>query len=464
MNPNAQIIGEPSLSCFRSKKESINRTLLNPESFEGRIENPMKLTTQRLSRLTVFLNDRTAFLILFAAVGGVKLALCALAPASFELRSLPAIGFSASPWVILENGIFEAWKMVTGSNSSYSAWASATPTAMDGYLRLLSVLLRLPAFICDILMSAGLYLTAIRITGSVQLGRVTSLAWFLNPFTLFAAELLAVPDVLVALLTLFSVLCLLCRRPILSSVLLACSIGLKLYPILLLPAFLIYIQTEFQTKRRYELCLLAGGTFGIVAYLSWLLQGAKLTVSDFTTYTAVSQPFGVLSIFSSHVPLSVAMAVVVAAYFLAYYYAADSSPTRTLIDTLIVVLLTYFALSDFYGQYFIWTLPFITLDFTLFNRRRFGISLGLLLFLFGTWLLASGAFATPSGYSLLLIQLEGSAIPSYSVALQKFLQDAVTQYVVFPVMADVMYAFALVYLLSIVKHWNWGRRVRKNNR
>jgi hypothetical protein len=154
------------------------------------------------------------------------------------------------------------------------------------------------------------------------------------------------------------------------------------------------------------------------------------------------------------------MAAVITVYFLAYYYADDSNRTRNLIGTVIVVLLSYFTLSDFYAQYFIWTLPFITLDFTLFNRRRFRIFLALLLFLFGAWLLASGVFATSSGYSLLLMQLEGNSLPPYATALQRFLQDAVTQYVVFPVIVDAMYAFALVYMLSIVKHWNWGRQVR----
>lgn len=425
----------------------------------------MKMTSQRLSGLTVFLNDRIAFLVLFAVIAAVKLTWSALAPASYDLQALPALGFSASPWVVLENDLFEAWKMFTGSNISYAAWASATPATMDGYLRLLSVLLRLPAFICDILMSVGLYLTAFELSGSVQLGRLTSLAWFLNPYTLFAAELLAVPDVLVALLTMFSILCLLWHRPILSSVLLACSIGLKIYPVLLLPAIFIYIHRNFEKKRWYELCLIANGFLGIVAYLSWLLWGyLSLLFEDFTTYTPVSQPFGILSIFSSHIPLSVAMAAVVAVYFLAYYYAGVSNPKRNLVHTLIVVLLTYFILSDFYAQYFIWTLPFITLDFTLFNRRRLGLFVILLLFLFGTWLLISGVFATPSGYSLLLIPLEGPSLPSYSAAIQKFLHDEVTQYIVLPLLADAVYAFALIYLLALIKHWNWTGQVRTDSR
>lgn len=423
----------------------------------------MKITAQRLSVLRVFINDRIAFLVVFAVVAGVKLTLSALAPASYDMQAFPLFGISASPWIVIENNLFEAWKMFTGSNISYAAWTSATPATMDGSLRLLSVLLRLPAFICDILMSLALYLTAFEISGSVQLGRLTSLAWFLNPYTLLAAELLAVPDVLVALLTVFCIWLLLRHRPILSSTLLACSIGLKLYPILLLPAIFIYMHMGPERKLRHELYLLAGGVLGIFAYLSWLLEGATVAVSHFTTYTPVSQPLGVLSILSSNIPLSVAMAAVVALYFLAHYYARYSSPTRNLIDILIVVLLTYFTLSDFYGQYFIWALPFITLDFTLFNRRRLGLIVTLLLFLFGTWLLTSGGFVTPSGYSLLLIQLEGPALPSYSTAIQKFLQDTATQYLVLPLMADAMYAFAVVYLLSIIKHWNWKRQVRKDN-
>jgi hypothetical protein len=438
--------------------------LLNPESYESREDYLMHFVTQRLSRLAVFLNNRTAFLLLFVAAAAVKLILSALAPASFDLQSLPVIGFSASPWVVLENGLFEAWKMATGSSISYGEWASATPATMNGSLRFASVLLRIPPFICDVLMSVGLYLTALKITNSIQIGRLTSLAWFLNPFTLFAAELLGVPDVLVALLTVFSILCLLWDRPILSSILLACSIGLKLYPILLLPALFMYIDSKYVTKRRYEFCLVAGGILGIVAYLGWLFASYfSLFLQDFTKYTPVSQPFGVLGVLSSTIPLSVAMAAVVTVYFLAYYYGEYPNPPAKLVDNVIVILLVYFVFSDFYAHYFIWVLPFITLDITSFNRRRLGILVILLVFLFGTWLLTSGFFATPSGYSLLLIQLEGTGLPSYSIVIHKFLQDALTQYIVLPLMADATYAFALIYVLSIIRHWNWTRPLRTNN-
>lgn len=309
----------------------------------------MKMLPPRLSRMTFFVNDRTAYLFLLAVSAAIKLTLCAVAPASYDLQALPATGFTASPWVVVENGLFETWKTVTDSNISYGLWATAAPPTMNSYLRLLSVTLRLPAFICDILMSVALYFTTFKITGSVQLGRLASLFWFLNPLTLFAVELLGVPDVLAALLTMLSILCLISRRPILSSILLAFSVGLKLYPILLLPAIFIYMHMQLEAKRRYELCLVASGALGIVAYLSWLLEShLSLIIEDFTTYTPVSTQFGVLSILSSSVPLSLAMAAVAAVYFLAHSYGERSNPTSNLVHTIIVVLLAYFTLSDFH--------------------------------------------------------------------------------------------------------------------
>lgn len=422
----------------------------------------MRLIAPLRSLLSFFLQNRNAYFALFGVAAAIKLMLSALAPASFELETWQFFGFYASPWVVIEGGLFQVWRILTSSTISLDVWSKTTPWAMQGDLRLLSLLLRLPAFASDVMMAIVLYLAAANFTGKSRLGRLSSLIWFLNPFTLFAAELLAVPDVLVALLTLVSMLYLVREKTLLSSVILCCAIALKLYPIILLPAILIYMQRYSGMKRRSKLWPMVCGFLGVVAYLSWLLLGSKLTVEYFTTYTPVSQPFAVLGVFSSNIPLSVAAGALTVVYFLAWYFAPDSSPMGYLIHLFSVVLLTYFIFSDFFAQYFIWVLPFIVLDITLFSRRRFALLAVLSLFLFGTWFLNSnsGAFLTPSGYSLLMIPLEGPSIPSYSIAIERFLQAELTKFVLLPLSADAMYACALVYVLVVVSHWNWRRRAR----
>jgi len=401
-----------------------------------------------------------AFLVLFIVVASIKLAFSALAPASYELQSFPVSGFSASPWVALETGLFEAWKMLTGSNVSYAAWSTTTPPTMQGDLRLLSLFLRLPGFICDILMSAALYLTVCKITVSRESARLTSLIWFMNPFTLFAVEFIGVPDILVALLTLVSLLCLLRQKPILSVIILFCAIGLKLYPILILPALLLYLHKYSPEKRLHELWMTLCGPLGVVAYLIWFSQGASLTVAEFTNYTPISQPLSILGIFSSSVPLSVAMAALVVVYFLALYFGEDSNPSGYIIHLVTVVLLTYFVFSEFHAQYFVWVLPFITLDVALFGRRRLLLLVVFQLSVFFAWFITSAGLATPSGYSLLLFPIEGTGLPAYSIAIQQFLRSDVTEFILAGLIQDTMYAFALVYVLAVVSHWNWRRRAR----
>jgi hypothetical protein len=404
----------------------------------------------------------TAYFALFGVAAAIKLMLSALAPASFELETWQFFGFYASPWVVIEGGLFQVWRILTSSTISLDVWSKTNPWAMQGDLRLLSLLLRLPAFASDVMMAVALYLAAANFTGKPYLGRLTSLIWFVNPFTLFAAELLAVPDVLVALLTLVSMLYLVREKTLLSSVILCCAIALKLYPIILVPAILIYMHRYSGMKRQSQLWPIVCGFLGVVAYLSWLLWGSKLTVNYFTTYTPVSQPFAVLGVLSSNIPLSVATAALTVVYCVAWYFAQDSSPTGYLVHLFSVVLLTYFIFSDFFAQYFIWVLPFITLDITLFSRRRFALLAVVLIFLFGTWFLNSnsGAFLTPSGYSLLMIPLEGPGVPSYSIAIEGFLQAALTKFVLLTLSEDAMYGFALVYVLVVVSHWNWRRRAR----
>jgi hypothetical protein len=420
----------------------------------------LRLIAPIRSLLSFFLQNRIAYFALFAVAAAIKLILSALAPASFELETWQLFGFYASPWVVIEGGLFQLWGILTSSTISLEVWSTTGPWAMQGDLRLLSLLLRLPAFASDVMMAVVLYLAATEFTGKPHLGRLSSLIWFLNPFTLFAAELLAVPDVLVALLTLVSMLYLAREKTLFSSVTLFCAIALKLYPIILLPAILIYMHRYSGMKRRSQLWPIVCAFLGVVAYLSWLLWASRLTVDYFTIYTPVSQPFAVLAYFSSNIPLSVAMGALTVVYLLAWYFGDDSSSTGYLVHLFSVVLLTYFIFSDFFAQYFIWVLPFITLDITLFSRRRFALLAVLLLFLFVTWFLKSGALVTPSGYSLLMIPLEGPGLPSYSIATQRFLQAGLTKFVLLTLSEDAMYAFALVYVLLVVSHWVWRRRAR----
>ena len=423
----------------------------------------MKLVTSLLRLPSVFVHKRLAFFALMAAAAGIKLTMSAIAPASYDMQAWQFFRFTSPPWVVLETSLFEVWNMLTSSNVSLDAWSTTPPQAMAADLRFLSVLIRLPAFAFDILMAAALYLAASKFTGDANLARLTSLVWFLNPYTLFAAELLAVPDVLVALLTLVSALCLLQGRPILSAILLFSAVGLKLYPILLLPAILIHVHKYSVAKRQYWFTFTACGLLGVAAYLSWLLQDIDLVqgrnmVLLFTVYNPVSQPFAVLGVFSSSIPLSVAMAALVIVYFFAWNFARDSSSASYLIHLYSVVLLTYFVFSDFHPQYFMWVLPFITLDVALFNRRRLVLLFVLLVALFGSWFISSFAFLTPSRYSLLLIPLEGPGLPSYSLAIREFLQSLLTKLVLLPLLEDAMYAVAVVYVIAIVIHWYWNRQ------
>jgi hypothetical protein len=154
------------------------------------------------------------------------------------------------------------------------------------------------------------------------------------------------------------------------------------------------------------------------------------------------------------------MAALVVVYFLALYFGEDSNPSGYIIHLVTVVLLTYFVFSEFHPQYFIWVLPFITLDVALFSRRRLLLLVIFQLSVFCAWFIDSTGLATPSGYSLLLFPIEGTDLPAYSIAIQQFFRSAVTQFVLASLIQDIMYAFALIYVLAVVSHWNWRRRAR----
>ena len=181
-----------------------------------------------------------------AALAAIKLWFSSVTPASFDLQNMTAIlnpTFQNSPWMILERQIFNSWKLATASTDMDAAkWWLTPPGEMTPDLLLLALLFRLPTFLADIGVSLALYLVTMKATQSTELSRLSCLVWFLNPYSFLAAELLGVPDIAVAFLTVLTMLFLRFRRILPAGLCLALAIGLKLYPILLVPVMVLFLR------------------------------------------------------------------------------------------------------------------------------------------------------------------------------------------------------------------------------
>jgi hypothetical protein len=395
-----------------------------------------------VAKLSIFVQNYTAFIVLMAAVAVLKLVLVANTPASFDLQAImmhPT--FPNSPWGLLENHMFELWKLATSSAATDPAeWVHASPTEISLEFRLLSMLLRLPAFFADVALSCVLYLVTMKMTQSTELSRLSSLIWFLNPYNFFAAELLGVPDVTVALLTVVSVLFLLYKRFIPASITLSFAVALKLYPILLVPPIAVYIaRTNESHPWRRLIPLITLSVVGILGYLAWLYPYSVAVLSS--DYTPVSQPLNLFIVaftLGQGGTVSMTMVALVLTYLLILTLQKSG-----LVSTIALTLLAYYLFSNPYPQYFIWVFPFLTLDIVLFKRNRAVLFSLFVIFIFAYWAIVSHAFSTPSNYSLFLIPI--------TQPLMDFMNSSVTKTLLLPLFNAGLYASILIYAIDIVR-------------
>jgi hypothetical protein len=401
---------------------------------------------------SVFVRNRTAFLTLMTAVAIFKLALSAVAPASDTLRDILAwvdALVSQGPWVALDAQIYSFWRSVTLSTVSVSSWWLATPAAMSSYLRLLSLLLRLPSFMFDVGIAFALYYFVAGYA-SAREARFASLLWFLNPYTFMVVEMLAVPDVAVSFLTVLTVLFLCRKRVVLASLFFAAGIAIKLYPILLLPVILVYSRHRLQTRRWSEVGMISLSLLGLIGYLAWDFQlGSALVVYVLTEYTPVTQPLSSLFEFIVSTHISPAAIALVVTYFATWWLGRGSRITDAILPTLLI----FYTFSIPYPQYYVWALPFMTLDIAMLKRRHLALLAVFLAFAGVYWFVASAGFLTPSGYSLLLFPLQGQNLPWYSQAIASFLKSTVTIVLLSPLLYSGLAAFTFIYAVEIIRYW-----------
>lgn len=387
------------------------------------------------------------------AVSVVKLLISAVAPASMDLRDTVQYVILANPipfgpWMTLDSYLFSLWQFITSTPIVPGQWWNTPPPAMSANLQLLSLLFRLPPFIFDLAIAIVLYFSVAR-QHSVGLGRLACLLWYVNPYTLFAVELLGVPDVAAAFFTLCAIIALVRGRTVIGSVSLALGIALKLYPILLLPPILIYLHRKIGTPISRRIIIVAAALVGLAAYVSWVFPSGVANLFLYE-YSPVTQT---LSLYIPYQPtgvrVSAATLFLVLLYFAIWRFANSSNIT----DFILPVFLTYFTFTLLYPQYVIWALPFLTLDIVLVKRRRV-LLLGLLLTCcFAYWFIRSLAFLTPSGYSLLLFPLSGNNLPWYLQALNSFLKANAVGVVVLPVIEATLYGITFIYALEVIRGW-----------
>jgi len=395
---------------------------------------------------------------MMTVVLSVKVAVSVLIPASKDMAETVKFAlFSGSPgalngpWIALTTIILNAWRFLTSTTTPIENLLPVPPTEMTVGVRLLFLFLRLPTIVFDVATAVALYYAAIRITSSGNVARLTSLIWFLNPYTTFAVEMLGVPDIAAAFFTVGAFVLMLSKRTAISGVALGAGIALKLYPIFFLPQVLFYAVRN-GTRRRSRVLMLTSALIGFFTYYGWALQvgwfALRITAID---YTPVTTPIEAIFDFSPQARISVAAFALIILYFATWSFAKN--PRILVSHTILPVLLIYYTFSDPRPQYLVWALPFLAIDVAVIKRRNIIPFIITLVLMFTMGLLLSDGYTTPSGYSLLLFPLGGEGLPLYSQALLSFLRDPVAPTVFFPLVRAALAATTLIYAFEVIRNW-----------
>ena len=391
-------------------------------------------------------NER-AFAAVFVLSLIVKLILSAISPASDDLVTILSGATQPpwGPWITLYSLMLRFWTFLTRTTPEPALFAASPPWTQPAIVELLLAYFRLPLLVLDVAVAWLVYLIAKRLSSSIETARVATLLWFINPFALFTIEMLAVPDVAALLLTMLATFYLLKQRPFFSSIALAASVLLKLYPIILVPVFIFSTgKTSLRTKLLFVLVVF----LGFLGYLAWLFQ-AGISENLLLEYTPVSQPITTPAV-SAGLPVGFAIIIMVVYYYVMWVFS--NRGTSAVVSNSAAAFLLSFVFTSPHPQYFLWAIPFLTLELAIVKRRELLYLIVLLTIAFVWGFFTFNGYLTMSGYSLVFIQLTGQRLPWYSQIILSFFSTQ-SSAVLLPLLKAALSAWALIYAAEIIRYW-----------
>ena len=215
---------------------------------------------------------------------------------------------------------------------------------------LLVFLVKLPLLIIDLLAGALLYRTVINNGFSTRRANFAFWAWYLNPYVVLN-EVWGALDLLPTLLILAAFVMLHEKRYIRGSLALLASTTTQFFSVLLIPAF-----PALWRRSRQNMLVILGGLVGATIYLVRVIQ------FGYDPSLFLSHPYYEEYLIA---PLSqpVGMATTALAIALLIVWKAWQRDEKAMLDSLLVVLLMLFAfMANWFPQFFVLVIPFLVLD------------------------------------------------------------------------------------------------------
>jgi hypothetical protein len=348
---------------------------------------------------------------------------------------LPA---SKTYWVYINQLLYRLWLRLPIEHTDLTSWMGLKVFPLTWDFCLLTFMLKLPILLLDAV--CGLLVYGIALTGSDESTARRSLyLWIWNPYVTLTAEMMGTNDLFPTALTLLTVLLVIRREWVKSSLSAFASVASKFYPLLIIPVLAIHVR-----EARRAAVILVSSSAGVVAYFYWVWRSLgsnfHLTLLEYSPLTYhVSE-----LLISPRSDLNIGLATFSSILFLYLIYRFWNSGET--VNAILTFLLAYFAFANWWPQYLLMIMPFMALKAGC-NKR---------------WLLYSSTITITAFFiSLLSFNLSGEIhlfyITNYygwmreaSAVLQRLSTDVVAKLVLQPVLRSIYACLSIYYAAKLL--------------
>ena len=310
----------------------------------------------------------------------VKLILGCFSIWSEEFLWLNKVSIKIIPYSFL-NSIYSLWFKLPVPHLSAANWLSGSQFSPTLDLYVLVFMLKLPFLIADVLCGYLIY----KIVNHIDKERsmIALLIWLANPYVTLITEMMGAVDIFPILFMLISIFFFLKEKNILSILFITIAISLKLYPILIVPIFLIFL-TKFSIKKHiiYAFLFIVSSILGVIIYYYWIVSKLDMdflsSLAFYTPLTFLPSEYMILFKSSHRVGLSVTLGLV--SLFLIYKYWMPKR-REEIVDASLSFFLIYFAFLNWAPQYLLLLIPLMSINVS-FDKLKFRYFLSILLMAF----------------------------------------------------------------------------------
>jgi hypothetical protein len=329
--------------------------------------------------------------------------------ANGSLSQVAAAGFYA-PWLLLMKAITEIWLVLPIAHPPLQEMIGFWYFRPSLSITLLIAMEKAPLLFFDAATALAIRTVVNQLRGPAYANHAMVL-WLTNPYVTLAGEMWGHWDIVSAFFLLLACIFFSRRQYFRSGFCLGIGILSKLYPILALPVFLLFLSRK-QLRMKLPSFSLGVMVFCIPVFIPILLAGKALGSRSLLDQFSLNVTYLLgynFELYGTRISLLV---IAFALFVFGYLFFWESDPSR-IFEGVLCLYLVVFAFSFWKAEYLVELLPFLTIFFISSGGRKLlfiGYMASAMLFVLLDW----AFYLTSWGHSLFFIPNYNSFMEHYS--------------------------------------------------